>query len=138
MFFKQNAPLEEVLDWVTKQVTATLPVAKNGIDIIVKPHKTWRSNEQNRFLYVVLQQIVKFYHDTGFMPEGCQKWMMRVDILKEFFKAKYGIEHTSKLSTKEFSDFIDSIQLELVEQTGGEWQILTTDSAYLLALVGEQ
>ena len=63
--------------------------------------------------------------------------MMRVDILKEFYKAKFGIEHTRTLDKKAFSDFIDGIQRELVEETQGEWQILTTDSAYLLSLVGE-
>jgi hypothetical protein len=137
MFFKANVSLEQITDWVVGQLSAVHPIAKNGIDIIIKPHKPWRTNEQNRFLMVIMQEIVKFYHETGFMPEGCQKWMMRVDILKEFYKAKFGIEHTRTLDKKAFGDFIDGIQRELVEETQGEWQILQTDSAYLLSLVGE-
>lgn len=137
MFFKANAPIEQITDWFTSQLSAVHPVAKNGIDVIIKPHKLWRTNEQNRFLMVVLSELVRFYHETGFMPEGLQKWMMRVDILKEFYKAKFGIEHTRTLDRKAFGEFIDKIQLELVEQTQGEWQILQTDSAYLLSLVGE-
>ena len=137
MFFKQDTSIEQITEWVAGQLSAVRPIAKNGFDIVIKPHKSWRSTEQNRFLMVIMQQIVKFYHETGFMPEGLQKWMMRVDILKEFYKAKFGIEHTRTLDKKAFSDFIDGIQRELVEETQGEWQILTTDSAYLLSLVGE-
>lgn len=137
MFFKENAPIEQITDWFTSQLSAVHPVAKNGIDIIIKPHKSWRTNEQNRFLMVIMQELVKFYHETGFMPAGCQKWMMRVDIQKEYWKARFGIEHTRTLDKKAFCDFIDGIQRELVEETQGEWQILQTDSAYLLSLVGE-
>lgn len=138
MFFKQDTPIEQIKNWVDNQLSAVQPVAKNGIDIIIKPHKTWRSNEQNRFLMVIMQHIVTFYHETGFMPAGCQRWMMRIDILKEYWKARFGIEHTRTLDKKQFGDFIDGIQRELVEETNGEWEILETDSAYLLSLVGEQ
>lgn len=134
MFFKADAPLEQITEWIATQLSAVHPIAKNGIDIVIKPHKQWRTTEQNRFLMVVLSEIVKFYHETGFIPEGLKRWEMRVDFLKEFYKDKYGIEHTKTLDKKEFGKFIDSIQLELVEQTQGEWQILTTDSAYLSSL----
>lgn len=137
MFFKQDTPLGQIKNWFDGQLSAVHPVAKNGIDIVIKPHKSWRSNEQNRFLMVIMQELVKFYHETGFMPEGCQRWMMRVDILKEYWKARFGIEHTRTLDKKQFGEFIDGIQRELVEETNGEWEILETDSAYLLSLVGE-
>ena len=80
MFFRQEESLERITEWIKGQLSAVHPVAKNGIDITIKPHKSWRSNEQNRFLMVIMQQIIIFYHETGFMPAGCQKWMMRVDI----------------------------------------------------------
>lgn len=137
MFFKQNTPSQHIVDWIAGQLSAVQPIAKNGIDIVIKPHKSWRSNEQNRFLMVIMTELVRFYHETGFMPAGCKKWMMRVDILKEYWKARFGIEHTRTLDKKAFGDFIDGIQRELVEETNGEWEILETDSQYLLALVGE-
>lgn len=137
MFFRQDASLQQITQWVVNQMTAVRPIAKNGIDIDVKPHKKQRTNEQNRFLMVILQQIVKFYHETGFMPDGCKKWMMRVDIQKEYWKDRFGIESTSKLDTRAFAQFIDGIQRELVEETCGEWEILETDSAYLKSLMGE-
>ena len=100
MFFKQDTSLLQINKWITTQLSAVLPVAKNGIDIEIKPHKQQRSNEQNRFLMVIMQHIVKFYHETGFMPAGCQRWMMRTDIQKEYWKARFGIEHTAKLALR--------------------------------------
>lgn len=134
MFFNKDTSLPAIYKWFDTQLRAIQPVAKNGIDIEVKPHKQMRSNEQNRFLMVIMQYVVKFYHETGFMPAGCKKWMMRTDIQKEYWKDRFGIEHTSKLSTKEFTDFIDGIQRELIEETCGEWEIIETDSAYLKSL----
>jgi hypothetical protein len=137
MFFGKDKSLQEIQNWINTQLSVVHPVAKEGLDVIIKPHKSWRSNEQNRFLMVIMQKIVIFYHETGFMPAGCQKWMMRVDLQKEYWKARFGIEHTRTLDKKQFGDFIDGIQRELVEETNGEWEIIETDSAYLLSLVGE-
>ena len=137
MFFKKDTPLDQMVYWVSTQLSALQRISDKGIDIDIRPHKSHRTNEQNRFFMVIMQELIRFYHETGFMPEGCQKWMMRTDIQKEYWKARFGIEHTRILDKKAFVDFIDGVQRELVEETNGEWQILTTDSAYLKALVGE-
>lgn len=137
MFFNNNTSLEQIKKWLDIQLTAVKPVAKNGIDIEIKPHKTQRTKDQNRFLMVVLSALVKFYHETGFIPTGLSAWAMRTDILKEFYKARFGVISTQKLDTKSFSEFIDNIQRTLVEETQGEWEIIETDSAYLKSLMGE-
>ena len=137
MFFGKDKSLLEIQKWIGMQLPAVYQASKNGIDIIIAPHKIQRTVPQNRFLMQIMIALVKFYHETGFMPSGCQKWMMTPQIQKEYWKARFGIEHTKNLDTKAFSEFIDGIQRELVEETMGEWEILTTDSAYLKSLVGE-
>lgn len=137
MYFNNDTSLEQIKHWIETQLSAVKPVAKNGIDIEIKAHKTQRTNEQNRFLMVILSALVKFYHETGFIPTGLSAWAMRTDILKEFYKARFGVISTQKLDTKSFSEFIDNIQRSLVEETNGEWEILETDSAYLKSLLGE-
>lgn len=137
MFFNSNTSLEQIKHWIDSQLSAVKPIAKNGLDVEIKPHKTQRTNEQNRFFMVIMTAVVKFYNETGFMPQGCQAWMMRTDIQKEYWKARFGIISTAKLDTKAFSEFIDNIQRTLVEETQGEWQIIETDSAYLKSLLGE-
>lgn len=135
MFFHKDIPYKEIQNWITIQLPSVYQASKNGIDIEIKPHKQQRSNEQNKFLMAILCQLVKFHNETGFMPQGCDRWMMRTDILKEYYKARYGVEHTHKLSTAEFTKFIDFIQQSLVEESQGEWEILTTDSMYLKSLL---
>lgn len=137
MFFNSETSPADIIIWVKNQIAYALPVSKNGLDIEIKPHKQKRSNEQNRFLMAIMVALVRFYHGTGFVPSGCERWMMRTDILKEYWKARYGVESTHKLDTGEFTKFIDYIQLTLVEETHGEWEILQTDSAYLKSLLQE-
>lgn len=134
MFFHKDTPLTEIQHWINLQLSGVYSASKNGIDIEIKPHKTKRSIEQNKFLFAVLSEIVKFYNETGFMPQGCQPWMMRTDIQQFYWKSRFGIEHSSKLDTAEFTKFIDFIQATMVEETGGEYEILTTDSQYLKSL----
>ena len=75
------------------------------------------------------------FHETGFMASGLEPWMHQQEILRFYWKARYGIEHTSKLSTKAFGEFVDFIQKTLVEESGGNWEILSPDSMYLQSLI---
>lgn len=135
MFFRPDTPLQEIQKWVDAQLPAVYNTAKNGIEINIIQHKNKRTNEQNRFLMCIMTHIVKLYINTGFMPAGCQPWMMRTDVQKAYWKARFGVEQTSKMSTAEFTKFIDFIQNTMVEETNGEYEILTTDSAYLKSLL---
>lgn len=135
MYFSKTTPYKQIQDWVTVQLPAVYQACKDGMDIEIKPHRHQRSNEQNRFLMAIMVALVRFHNETGFMPAGCQHWMMRTDILKEYWKARLGIASTAKLDTKAFGEFVDGIQRTLVEESGGEWEILEPDSAYLKSLI---
>ena len=137
MFFRSNTPLEEIKSWIDKQLPAVHAAAKNGIEVNIFPHKSLRSCEQNRFLMVVITTIAKLHHETGYTCPGLQAWAMQPEILKAYWKHRYGIEYTSKLDTAEFTKFIDFIQMTMVEETGGNWEILTKDSAWLKSLLDE-
>lgn len=137
MFFKQDTSPADIVIWVKNQIAYTLPIAKNGIDVEIKPHKRQRSNNQNRFLMAILVAVVKFYHETGFMPSGLSHWAMRTDILKEYYKARFGIGSTANLDTVAFKKFTDEIQQSLILETHGNWEWLEPDSAYLKSLLAE-
>lgn len=134
MFFHKDTPLTEIQHWINLQLSGVYSASKNGIDIEIKPHKNQRSNEQNKFLMVICTHIVKFYHETGYVLPGLKAWAMQPDIVKAYWKDRFGIEHSSKRDTAEFTKFIDFIQATMVEETGGEYEILTTDSQYLKSL----
>lgn len=133
MFFQYGIPTENILRWLQPQIDAAQN--PNGIDIVVAPHKKQRSYRQNRYLMEVCANIVRFYQDTGFLPQGCPRWCMTTQIQKEFWKALLGVTETHKLSTKQFGEFVDKIQAEMVQQSGGEYQPIVPDSDYLTSLV---
>ena len=134
MFFQYGTSLERIQKWIANQYAA-VGDQKNGYDVELRPHKKQRTTQQNKFFMAIMVAIVRFYQDTGFMPAGLSPWAMRTDILKEFYKARFGVVSTAKLDTKAFGEFIDNIQRTLVEESGGEWEILEPDSDYLTSLV---
>ena len=135
MFFHKDTPYKDIQDWIDAQLPAVCQASKNGIDITIKPHKSLRSIQQNRFFSVIIIAQIRMYHDTGFMAKGLEPWMHQQEILRFYWKARYGIEHSSKLSTKAFGEFIDFIQKTLLEESNGNWEILTPDSMYLESLL---
>lgn len=135
MFFSSSASTADITAWANRQIAMVVPVAKHGIDIEIRPHRNPRTNQQNRFLMAILVAVVKFHQTTGFCPKGVSSWGMRVDVLKVYYKARFGVGSSSKLDTKAFGQFVDSIQQSLVEETCGEWEILEPDSAYIQSLL---
>lgn len=53
MYFKPNTSSLDILRWFQTQLSVVNPIAKNGLDVELKPHKQQRSNEQNRFFMVI-------------------------------------------------------------------------------------
>ena len=43
MFFNSNTSLEQIKHWIDSQLSAVKPIAKNGLDIEIKPHRTQRT-----------------------------------------------------------------------------------------------
>jgi hypothetical protein len=135
MYFAPETSLESIVGWISKQYRAVSTSAPHGLDVELKAHKRQRSNEQNRFLMAIMVAMVRFYHETGFIPKGLSPWAMRTDILKEYWKYRAGVVATHKLSTADFGKFVDFIQQTLVQETEGQWEVLEPDSAYLKSLV---
>lgn len=133
MFFQYGIPTENIVRWLKPQIDAAQN--PNGIDVMVTPHKKIRTVRQNRYLMRVCAEIVRFYHETGFIPTGCTKWGMKTTCQKEFWKDYFGVLETHTLSTRELGEFVDKIQAEMVQQSGGEYQPIVPDSDYLTSLV---
>ena len=123
MIFNNYSTPEEILKFFENELKQVKEKNSN-FEILIRPIKPKRSVYQNRFLMVVLNHIIDFYHTSGFIPKGLSSWAMQAEILKEYFKAYFGIESTSKLSKADFVKFVDSIQFEMVIQSNGEYQII--------------
>lgn len=93
-----------------------------GIDITIKEHKNKRTLPQNDWLWLVYKHIVDFYNETGYFLDGLQLRFCNTDLVHEYCKARYGIKSTTKLSTKEIGEYIETIQRDLVEQSSGQYE----------------
>ena len=133
-FFLPTCSTENLLRYCENQIRAVQPIAQHGIQIEIRPHRKPRTFKQNRFLMEIMQHIVRFYHETGFKPDNIHDWCMRTDVLKEFFKARFAVKSTTKLSTKEFIEFTDNIQRMMQEQSHGEYIVLDPEESYYASL----
>lgn len=101
-----------------------LVISGKEINLILSEQKNKRTIEQNKWLWAVYKNIVLFWTDTGFMPDNLDKKLKFInsDILHCWFKCRFDVKTTTKLSTEEIGKYIDKIQNLMVEQTDGEYE----------------
>ena len=94
------------------------------IELVLSETKNKRTTEQNKWLWAVYKHIVLFWTDTGFMPDNLDKKLKFInsDILHCWFKCRFDVKTTTKLSTEDIGKYIDKIQNLMVEQTDGEYE----------------
>ena len=101
----------------------------NGLDITIKEHKNKRTLPQNDWLWAVYKNIVDFYNETGFFLDGIVLKFCNTDLVHEYCKCRYGIKTTTKLSTKEIGDYIETIQRDMIEQSNGIYEPIFPENA---------
>lgn len=121
MYFAQYADAEGICKLIKPKIAALLANSINGISIDIKKYQRNRTTEQNRYLWAIYSHIVDFHNSTGFIPDGLTLNFINSDFLHEYFKARFDVKETKKLSTSEFCDYTDKIQNLMTEQSKGEY-----------------
>ena len=119
MYFPVGSDINGILRFIAPKLQAVLNGAKYGVDIDIKNHVRNRTLEQNRYLYAIYKHIVEFCEQYKFMPDNLNIRFINSDFLHEYFKARFDVKTTKKMSTKEFTEYTDKIQLLMIEQTKG-------------------
>lgn len=127
MNFPKSANIDGILAFIRPTIEQVLNSAKYGITIDVRPQVRRRSLEQNSYLWSVYSNIVKFWESTGFMPDGLKLNYINSDFLHEYFKARFDIKTTTKLTTAEFCEYTDKIQHLMTEQSKGNYDPIYPD-----------
>lgn len=132
MFFPAGISESVIMEWCEKQIPAVMSAAKHGIDVSIKPHKKLRTLEQNDYWWLIMDHIHDFSEETGWRPKqlSCLQWLAP-KFLHEFFKAIYGIETTTKLSTKEFYELTNRLQNDMITTTRGEYEPIIPPDKFL-------
>lgn len=121
MNFPKSANIDGILAFIRPTIEQVLNSAKYGVTVDVRPQVRRRSLEQNSYLWSVYSNIVKFWESTGFMPDGLKLNYINSDFLHEYFKARFDIKSTTKLTTAEFCEYTDKIQHLMTEQSKGNY-----------------
>jgi DNA-binding transcriptional regulator WhiA len=130
MYFSQYANVDKVLEFIKPKVTALLKESKYGISIDIKKNQKTRTTKQNDYMWAVYKNIVSFYEKTGFIPDELKVNRISKEFLHYYFKARFDVVETKKLSTTEFCEYIDKIQLLMNEQTKGEYEPIYPDEPF--------
>lgn len=93
---------------------------KHGLKVEVKENIQKRSTLQNAFYWACNKEIAKFMTDAGcyFTLQG-EKLEYTKDVVHMINKSHTGVETTTKMSIKEFVEFLDKVQDFWVMKTGG-------------------
>lgn len=119
--FPKAASVDGILTVIRPKIEALLSSSKYGITICINSQVRRRSLEQNRYLWGIYAHIVDFYHETGFIPDALKVNYINSEFLHEYFKARFDVKETKKLSTADFCRYTDSIQQLMTEQTKGAY-----------------
>lgn len=130
MYIPASANISGILAYLKPTIEAVMNSSSLGIDVEIKPHRKKRTLPQNDFLWAIYQHIVDFWNETGFTPDNIQVRFINSDFLHEYFKARFDVKTTTKMTTSDFSNYVDKIQLLMTEQTSGEYQPIYPESTY--------
>jgi hypothetical protein len=130
MYFPVGSDINGILAFITPKLKAVLNSAKYGVDIDIKNHIRNRTLEQNNYLYAIYKHIVEFCDQTGFMPDNLNIKFINSDFLHEYFKARFDVKTTTKMSTIEFTEYTDKIQLLMINQTNGIYDPIYPEDRY--------
>ena len=111
------------LNAVKKQAEVLLSLGK-VVEIGCVEAKKTRTIQQNKYLFELYHHLLDFYSETGFMIDELDKRVRFItkDLLHEYLKARFDVKTTTRMSTKDFSEFVDKIQNEWIEQSGGQYE----------------
>lgn len=132
MNFHKAADIEGIIKFIRPVIAEKLKYSKYGISIDVRNQQRNRTTDQNKYLWAIYSHIVDFNHETGFMPDNLDTKLsyLTSDFLHFYFKARFDVKETKKLSTVYFAQYTDSIQQLMIEQSNGEYSPIYPDEPF--------
>lgn len=116
--------LAKGIELIKNQAIVSLSVGK-PVDLFCQKVRKQRTLQQNNYLHLLYKHLVEFWetHDH-FCIDGLGKKVKFINskFLHEYLKARFDVSTTTKMTTVEFTEFIDKIQKEWSEQSEGEYE----------------
>lgn len=108
---------------ITKSIIFQLEASKDGIVVDIKENKETRGSRQNAFYWVIVNDISRFMIGAGAYYElHGVRLEYHKDTIHDINKAMGSIDSTTKLTVKEFIEYMDSMTAFWVERTNKLWR----------------
>ena len=130
MYCRDLSHLKEVFRFEFERAKSLLASCKSGIDVEVKEHKHKRSNAQNDYYWLFNTEVANFLKGAG-LGYGKHKLPYNKDLVHDINKAVFGLETTTKLSRKEFCDYMTELFVFWNEETNGQFEMSELPDSYL-------
>lgn len=130
MYCRDFSKLKEVFRLEYERAKSLLASCKSGIDVEVKEHKHKRSNAQNDYYWQFNTELAEFLKGAG-VKYGKHNLPYNKNLVHDINKTVFGIETTTKMSRKEFCDYMTELFVFWNDETGGHFEMSELPDSYL-------
>lgn len=130
LFIKNCRDIPNTIKAITEALKQLLNDSQNGVDISISEHKIRRSTAQNDFYWLNCRDIARCLNQAK-MTWGNLKLPYTDKVVHESNKLVFGIETTTKMSTKEFADYMEAVFAMWQDYSNYGWTPLESPNSYL-------
>lgn len=130
MYFSKNLSIDYILGTIKPQVKAMLNICLSGIDIEVKEHRNKRTSAQNNFYWLNVSDIADVLNDGG-CSYGEFNLPYTSELIHDINKIVFGVKTTTRMTIKEFCQYMDKMTVFWIEKTNGAFQPKEVAFSYL-------
>lgn len=132
MIIKNKDDIETALLCAKSEILGKLLNCKDGVLIEISEFKPKRTDLQNNFYWANVRDITDILRAYNIKKTIMGfKLLLTDEDVHEINKQVFNIKTTTKLSKKEFCDFMDSLFAFWIEKTKGKWQPKELTRGYL-------
>lgn len=121
MFIKDIHNLNPIFKLSYEQAKAMLDNGKQ-VDIEVKEHINKRSSEQNAYYWIINGLVADCLNSAG-ITYGEFKLPYNKDLIHDIHKHLFGIKTTTRLSIKDFCEYMENIFILWIQRTSGAFEV---------------
>ena len=130
MYIKDKTELREKMVFIYHQ--AEHLIEGGSIDVEVKEHEEKRTTAQNNYYHMICEEIAKFLRDAE-ARYGKFNTKFTKKLIHEINKSNFDVETTTKMTVKEFCDYMTQVIAFWQEETNYYWMPSELPTSYLIS-----
>lgn len=129
MYIRDKKQFDICIPQIKNEILSLLLYGKS-VDVEIKEHKHKRSNEQNNYYWLFNTMLANFLNDSGCLY-GEYKIPYTSQLIHDINKHLFGVETTTKMSVKEFCEYMTKLEIFWREKTNNCFEMPEPPLKYL-------